>query len=39
MRIEAKLHLLHVAGTEALTYYMPHAKRGGDAIAATALLK
>jgi len=38
MRIEAKLHWLHVAGTEALTYYMPHAKRGGDAIDAIGIL-
>jgi len=31
MRIEGKLHWLHVAGTEGLTYYMPHAKRGSTA--------
>jgi len=31
MRIEGKLHWLHVAGTNELTYYMPHQKRGSVA--------
>ncbi len=31
MRISGKLHWLHVAGTEVLTYYQPHEKRGGIA--------
>ena len=31
MRIEGKLHWLHVAGTNELTYYMPHQKRGNVA--------
>ncbi len=31
MRICAKLHWLHVAATEELTYYLPHRKRGGIA--------
>ena len=32
MRIGGKLHWLHVASTEALTYYLPHKKKGGIAI-------
>ena len=38
MRIEGKLHWLHVAGTETLTYYMPHDKRGGIAFDAVGIL-
>ena len=32
MRIEGKLYWLHIASTNDLTYYMPHKKRGSDAI-------
>jgi len=38
MRIEGKLHWLHVAGTEEATYYMPHGKRGIQAIDAIGIL-
>jgi len=38
MRIEGKLHWLHVAGTEEATYYMPHGKRGSQAIEAIGIL-
>jgi transposase len=31
MRIEGKLHWLHVSSTDELTYYMPHKKRGNKA--------
>jgi hypothetical protein len=31
MRIEGKLHWLHVAGTDSLTCYILHEKRGSDA--------
>jgi transposase len=38
MRIEGKLHWLHVAGTEEATYYVPHGKRGSQAIEAIGIL-
>jgi len=38
MRIEGKLHWLHVAGTEEATYYIPHGKRGSQAIDAMGIL-
>ena len=38
MSIGGKLHWLHVASTELLTYYEGHAKRGREAFAAIAIL-
>lgn len=38
LRIEGKLHWLHVVANEALTWYGVHAKRGMDAIEAHGIL-
>jgi transposase len=38
MRIEGKLHWRYVAGTNELTYYMPHQKRGSIATDAIGIL-
>jgi len=37
-RIDKKLHWLHVAATESLTYYAPHARRGRPALEAVGIL-
>jgi transposase/uncharacterized coiled-coil protein SlyX len=38
MRIDGKMHWLHVAGTDMLTYYMPHGKRGSQAMDSMGIL-
>jgi len=38
IRVEGRLHWVHVAGTDQLTYYQHHAKRGQEAMEAIGVL-